>query len=666
MKRLLPFLLILSVSLPLFAAPPADLLLRVDRRTPTDLTELRDAGLPVIHETLRSLFLEGNAEDLAALRQRGFQVQVLDRQVQQADFLAIGLRPDTDHPALRGLGTQVYAEANWVLFKVPRGLDLGRFADLSVFVTRLSHRPMLAPTPTPLRQSKNRATEFAGTDPMIQQMVGQVKAADVNKFWNDLTSNPPTGNRISTKQGCRDAATYCKNQFQSFKLPAEFQEYNAGYAPNVVATHAGAVNPERVYIVIGHLDDIIYFGSKAPGADDNASGSVTALEAAKVMSCYGFRNTVKFITCTGEEQGLNGSDYYSNDALARGEDIRGVLNFDMNGWQGDGIPSQENLDLSYNEPSKNLALLFAQCATDYGTGLNVDAFLCPDMSASDHYSFWRNGYKAVCGITDNEGYCGHDGNYPYYHKSSDTIANCGNKAFFMSTIKATVATLATLGEPFKITFAEAAVSVGQPARLLVADRDLNTNPSVAEAVQVEVWSNTEPTPEKIPLLEQGSNSMLFSGSVPTTNEPPQAGDGKISVVGGDTITARYIDALDCNGSTNVTYTATISVASVEVPGEALGLVVSRPDSVHLEWALLSGADRYDVAGGNLSALHAEKYFASATCLISDLAQNRWDDSRPGPAADDGFYYLVRGKNGAGSGSWGRGSDGTERELTGCP
>jgi len=50
------------------------------------------------------------------------------------------------------------------------------------------------------------------------------------------------------------------------------------------------------------------------------------------------------------------------------------------------------------------------------------------MVYSDHAPFWFNGYSAICGITDNEGFCGQGGNYPFYHQSSDTIANCGTGA----------------------------------------------------------------------------------------------------------------------------------------------------------------------------------------------------------------------------------------------
>ena len=113
------------------------------------------------------------------------------------------------------------------------------------------------------------------------------------------------------------------------------------------------------------------------------------------MSCYAFRNTVKFINVTGEEVGLLGSSAYAADAEQRGENILGVINMDMIGWEGDGSPDPENLDLNYNSASQWLAELFADCATRYATGLVVDAFYCPSLTASDHWPFWQRGWSAI-------------------------------------------------------------------------------------------------------------------------------------------------------------------------------------------------------------------------------------------------------------------------------
>ena len=191
------------------------------------------------------------------------------------------------------------------------------------------------------------------------------------------------------------------DDFSALGLNPEFQAYRTGYAPNVIGTLVGKTHPELVYIVIGHLDDMPSSGG-APGADDNASGPAVVTAAARAMAPFAFANTVKFIACTGEEQGLYGSTAYADDAQDRGEQIQAVLNADMIGWQGDGSPSAENLDLNYNTSSQWLGLLFADCASAYATGCPVDAFSCASLTASDHYPFWQNGWSAVCGITDNE------------------------------------------------------------------------------------------------------------------------------------------------------------------------------------------------------------------------------------------------------------------------
>jgi hypothetical protein len=385
------------------------------------------------------------------------------------------------------------------------------------------------------------------------------------------------------------------------------------------------------------------------------------------MSCHAFRSTVKFIACTGEELGLLGSDAYAADAKARGEDIRGVLNFDMNGWEGDGLPGPEDLDLNYNAASEDLGLLFAQCAEDYGTGLVVDAFLCPSLTASDHYSFWKRGYKALCGITDNEGYCGHGGHYPYYHTSNDTIANCGDRTFFHGTIKATVATLATLAEPFRITLAEEEVACNESVRVVVGDRELNTSPLTEESVAVEVWSTTEPTPETFLLTEDGIDSMIFLGDVPTSSASPVPGDGVVSVGDADTLTARYVDAVDCNGEIDAVYTAAASVACSGVaPAEVTGLDVAHDSVTRVSWTALADAATYDVAGGMLADLHADGSCVRAECLADDLGTNQWDDGREPPAPRDGYYYLVRAGNAFGDGTYGHDSQGGERSIAACP
>jgi len=74
---------------------------------------------------------------------------------------------------------------------------------------------------------------------------------------------------------------------------------------NVVADIVGARFPDEFVIVQGHLDA----WDGAEGAQDNATGVATALEAARLVKALGVRpeRTIRFVLYGGEEQGLLGS-----------------------------------------------------------------------------------------------------------------------------------------------------------------------------------------------------------------------------------------------------------------------------------------------------------------------------------------------------------------------
>lgn len=69
------------------------------------------------------------------------------------------------------------------------------------------------------------------------------------------------------------------------------------------------------------------------GADDNGSGTVSVLEAARVMMSTGFKpkRTVIFALWQGEEEGLVGSSYYTNHPIYSLEKTVANINLDCNG-----------------------------------------------------------------------------------------------------------------------------------------------------------------------------------------------------------------------------------------------------------------------------------------------------------------------------------------------
>lgn len=75
-------------------------------------------------------------------------------------------------------------------------------------------------------------------------------------------------------------------------------------------------------------------GNSTPGADDNASGTISAIEAARLLSGIDLPFTILFACWDEEELGLYGSKAYADTAYFRGDSIIGVLNFDMIAYDG--------------------------------------------------------------------------------------------------------------------------------------------------------------------------------------------------------------------------------------------------------------------------------------------------------------------------------------------
>lgn len=255
-----------------------------------------------------------------------------------------------------------------------------------------------------------------------------------------------TESRYSSNSGCFASSERAFNILKELGYEVEYQAYSSKFAPNVVATLKGLLEAQKVIILIAHLDDMPRI-PPAPGANDNGSGSAMVLNLAKIFSKYRFKYTIKFILVTGEEQGLVGSTYYASKAYKMGEEILAILNADMIGWQGDGKPLEEDLDLSYDENSEELANIFMEVYSIYENLAFPKLIYCPKNYYSDHYSFWKYGFPAVMGITDNEGICGQSGSYSYYHTHMDTVENCGDLEFYIKIQRAYLSVLAHLAHP---------------------------------------------------------------------------------------------------------------------------------------------------------------------------------------------------------------------------
>jgi aminopeptidase YwaD len=167
-------------------------------------------------------------------------------------------------------------------------------------------------------------------------------------------------------------------------------------AANVVATKRGTTRPDEIIVVGGHYDSV----PRGPGANDNASGVATILEAARVLAGIPTPRTVQFVLFSGEELGLFGSGAFASE---RRQGVVAMINLDMVGW-GDHLMignSQGNSETAVNAAAQAAQRL----------GIQVTRFR---SGGSDHVSFERFGIPTVFL---------HRGIDPDYHKPTDVPAN---------------------------------------------------------------------------------------------------------------------------------------------------------------------------------------------------------------------------------------------------
>jgi len=150
----------------------------------------------------------------------------------------------------------------------------------------------------------------------------------------------------------------------------------------------------------------------AAGADDNGSGIACMLEAARVLRNVPFEFDIYFIAFQGEELGLLGSAAYADSIVQEDQEIFGVFNMDMVGFN----QFRNEVDLVTDESSEWFADYIESTALIFVPSLRVNR---PDVffPRSDHASFWAVGVDAI-DLTEDI-----DLLYPKYHSFQDTWEN---------------------------------------------------------------------------------------------------------------------------------------------------------------------------------------------------------------------------------------------------
>jgi VCBS repeat-containing protein len=266
---------------------------------------------------------------------------------------------------------------------------------------------------------------------VIREMIRKVNESVVRKYIQDLQDFGP---RVTGTDACYEAGEYIYDQFESMGLSVRYDDWSAGgYSDRNVEAVLPGINAssDEIYIVCGHFDSV----SGSPGADDNAGGTSAVLTAAEIMSEYEFEHTIKFVTFSGEEQGLLGSDHYAGEAAANGDNIVAALNADMIGYT-ETPEGGTKVKIYENSASTWITDIAVNMSEKYEEEIGLEIIRPGSSAGSDHYSFWQHGYDAIF-------YHEYEFN-DYYHTSEDTIdkMNLTYDAIVTRLILATLAELA--------------------------------------------------------------------------------------------------------------------------------------------------------------------------------------------------------------------------------
>lgn len=211
----------------------------------------------------------------------------------------------------------------------------------------------------------------------------------------------------------------------SMEVKAIIEEDSHSY--NVIAKLPAAKNPRTAQtIVIGaHFDSV-----NCAGANDNASGTVSIMEAARILSqpenAKNLNYNIEFIGFGAEEIGLIGSKEYvrSLQASNRINKVKGMINLDMIGV-GNALVQYNSNDKTSHELTdlaKNVADRLGYLETETAQDLH--------STSSDHAPFEAVGIPSTfltyrmdkAGTLD-----------PYYHQKTDVIPTINPQWLYNTT-----------------------------------------------------------------------------------------------------------------------------------------------------------------------------------------------------------------------------------------
>lgn len=195
---------------------------------------------------------------------------------------------------------------------------------------------------------------------------------------------------------------------------------------NVIGVLPGTDKKDEYVLITGHYDhlgkkdSVIYYG-----ADDDGSGTTSVLQIAQAFAKAkakgnGPRRTMVFMTVSGEEEGLWGSDYYTSHPIFPLEKTTVDLNTDMVGridpdYKGDSLnyiyiigDDKLSSDLAKITDSVNNSNMHMELDRRFNDLKDPNRF----YYRSDHFNFAKHGVPIIFYF---------NGVHKDYHQPTDTV-----------------------------------------------------------------------------------------------------------------------------------------------------------------------------------------------------------------------------------------------------
>ncbi len=176
-------------------------------------------------------------------------------------------------------------------------------------------------------------------------------------------------------------------------------------AANVCAKVIGTQKPDSFIFITAHYDHLGGMGKDTyfPGANDNASGVALLLSLAKYYAAHPQKYSIGFILFAGEEIGLLGSKYYTENPIIPLKNIRFLTNTDLAGTGIDGItvvnatefPREFAMMQKINTEGKYLKAVNAR-----GKAANSDHYFFTEKGVPSFFFYTLGGIAAYHDVFD--------------------------------------------------------------------------------------------------------------------------------------------------------------------------------------------------------------------------------------------------------------------------